>query len=351
MGWESAAAARVAQARHPTPTAAATVFFPASSESPAGPRRRRQRATVLVGWSTVLRARRAQGDRRRQGAAWLAGAAVALLSAAPAQARDPRGSAVERPEAAVAAGPCRERLLGELRRGEVSAGPGCELERQTAQRRQHQLARGRFGFGLLERATPGLGEVSLLVSEGRGCTMWPLRQPGRASLGLYEVKKAGCWVRRYTGPLAIAGVLPDGRTVPAIAVVQVREGRARIDLTRLAVDLDRRGLAGLDGFVRLELGVGGWAGDVDLVAMRASLADHHAAAVQRGRGVAALLPVRHPDHPRADRVRALALKATLERQDADFKAVERGELSPHRFLERHAWSPYRRLVAAMAGAP
>jgi hypothetical protein len=274
-----------------------------------------------------------------------------LLSAAPAQARVPRGSAVERPEPAVAAGPCHERIVGELRRGEVSAGPGCELERQIAQRLQHRLARWRFGFGLLERATPGLGEVSLLVSEGRGCTTWPLRQPGRATLGLYEIKQAGCWVRRYTGPLAITGVLPDGRKLPAIAVVQVQEGRARVDLTRLTVDLDRRGLPGLDGFVRLELGADGWAGEVDLVAMRASLADHHAAAVLRGRGVAALLAVRHPDHPRADRIRALALKATLERQDADFKAVERGELSPYRFLERHAWSPYRRLVAAMVGAP
>ena len=274
-----------------------------------------------------------------------------LLWAGPAQARDPRGSAVERPEPAVAAGPCQERITGELRRGEVSAGPGCEVERQVAQRRQHQLARWRFGFGLVERTTPGLGEVSLLVSEGRGCTMWPLRQPGRATLGLYEIKQAGCWIRRYSGPLTITGVLPDGHKQPAIAVVQVQEGRARVDLTRLAVELDRRGLAGLDGFVRLELGAGGWAGEVDLVAMRASLADHHADAVLRGRGVAALLPVRHPGHPRGDQIRALALKATLERQDADFKAVERGELAPYRFLERHAWSPYRRLVAAMAGAP
>ena len=353
MGWESAAAARVAQARHPTPTAAMTVFFPAMNESPAGPRRRRQRATVLVRWSAVLRARRVQGDRRRWAAAWVSAvlASLVVLWGASVQARDPRGSSVERPGPAVAAGPCRERLLGELRRGEVSEGPGCEVERQMAQRRQHQLARWGFGFGLLERATPGLGEVLLLVSEGRGCAMWPLRQPGHASLGLYEIKKAGCWVRRYNGPLAIAGVLPDGRKLPAIAVVPVREGRARVDLTRLAMDLDRRGLAGLDAFVRLELGVDGWAGDVDLVAMRASLADNHAAAVQRGRGVAALLPIRHPDHPAADQIRALALTTTLERQDADFKAVERGELSPHRFLERHAWSPYRRLVAAMAGVP
>lgn len=276
-------------------------------------------------------------------------AAVVLLSATPAQARDPRGSAAVRPDAAVAAGPCRERLLAELRQGEISPGPGCELERQIAQRRHMRQVHERSGFGLLERATTRLGEVSLLVSEGRGCAMWPLRRPGQASLGLYEIKQAGCWVRRYTGALTISGVLADGSRVPAVEVLQVREGQASLDLTRLAVSLDRRGLAGLDAFVRLEIGADAWAGGVDLVAVRTSLADFHAAAVQRGRGVAALLPVRHPDHPAADRVRAQALKTTLLRQDADFKAVERGELSAHRFLERHAWSPYRRVVAAMGG--
>ena len=284
-------------------------------------------------------------------------AIVALLWGSQAHAREPRGSSVLRPEAAVPAGPCQQRLLAELRRGEVSAGPGCEAERQVAQRRQHQRSRrhdlghGRVGFGLLERSTSSLGQVSLLVSEGLGCAIWPLRQPDRPSLGLYEIKRAGCWVRRYTGPLSVAGVLPDGRRVAGVEVLQVREGRAQLDLTRLAVSLDRRGLAGLDGFVRLELGTDGWAGSVDLVAVRAGLADFHASSVQRGRGVAALLPVRHPDHPAANRVRALALKTALERQDADFKAVERGDLSPHRFLERHAWSPYRRLVLEKWGEP
>ena len=47
---------------------------------------------------------------------------------------------------------------------------------------------------------------------------------------------------------------------------------------------------------------------------------------------------------------SLALTASLRRQEADLRAVQRGELTPRRFLERHAWSPYRQLVAAM-GAP
>jgi len=355
MGWESAAGVRLAQASAPTPTATGPVFFPSRAENSGAPARLLRtagRARVLLGSSAVVRARRVRGDRRGQGATCLACltvVAAVLLSAAPAQARDPRGTAVGHPEAAVVAGPCRERLLAELRQGEISPGPGCEVERQIAQRRQLRRVRGGSGFGLLERATTRLGGVSILVSEGRGCAMWPLRPPGHASLGLYEIKQAGCWVRRYNGALTISGVLADGSRVPAIAVLQVREGQAQLDLTRLAVSLDRRGFTGLDDFMRLELGADAWAGGVDLVAVRAELADFHAASVLRGRGVAALLPVRHPDHPVADRVRALALKTTLLRQDADFKAVERGELAPHRFLERHAWSPYRRVVAAMGG--
>ena len=133
-----------------------------------------------------------------------------------------------------------------------------------------------------------------------------------------------------------------------VGVVEVVEGRATLDLTRLALRLARVG-RGLDEFVRLELGADGWAGTVDLVAAYARLTDEHAAAVQSGRGVAALFVVRHPKHAASEQVRVLALEAMLERQAADFGAVQRGELAPHRFLERHAWSPYRAQVEAMAG--
>ena len=93
----------------------------------------------------------------------------------------------------------------------------------------------------------------------------------------------------------------------------------------------------------------GWAGSVDLVAVRAQLADWHAAAVQRGRGVPALMIVRHPEHVSAARIRGVALADSVHRQEADYHAVQRGELAPYRFLERHAWSPYRHLVAALVG--
>lgn len=278
----------------------------------------------------------------------LFGLAAALL-AARADAREPRASAVIDPAAAVAAiaGPCRSQVAAQLQRGESEA--GCELERRAAQQRLIRSTRPRPGFGLVERTRPGLATVALLLSEARGCREWPLRTSGRAVLGLFEAKAAGCWVRRYSGELALTGVMADGRRVPRIEVAHVDgDGHVEIDLVRLAISLERRGMVDLDSFVRLELGADGWAGDVDLVAARARLADAHAAAVQRGRGVPALLVVRHPDHASADRIRGLALAAALRRQEDDFRAVQRGELPAHRFLERHAWSPYRQLVAAMA---
>jgi phage tail tube protein FII len=280
--------------------------------------------------------------------AGLVGVAL-LLVASGAAAREPRGSAVRDPGPATRelAGACREQVAAELRRGELAASGGCESERRSAQRRQLQTSRTRAGFGLVERARVELTGSSLLLSEGRGCSRWPLRLPQRQALGLYEAKAAGCWIRRYSGPVTVAGVLPDGRRVPGLQQLRAVEGHAELDLPALAVSLERRGLPGLDAFVSLELGADGWAGSFDLTAQRARLADMHATAVQRGRGVAALMVVRHPEHPAADAVRALALTMTLRRQEQDFHAVERGELSVYRFLERHAWSPYRHLVVAM----
>lgn len=276
-------------------------------------------------------------------------AAALLLLGRVAGAAEPRASAVRDPSPALLGltGACREQVAAELRRGEISSGASCEGERRAAQRRQLQTARGRQGFGVVERARTGPTGASLLLSEARGCDRWPLRLPDRPTLGLFEAKASGCRVQRYNGPVTLVGVLPDGRRVAAVAVVQAREGLVDVDLVQVAVRLERRGLPGLDALARLELGVDGWAGSIDLAAVRTRLADMHAAAVQRGRGVPGLLPVRHPDHPAADRVRSLALLTTLRRQEIDLKAVQRGELSPQRFLERHAWSPYRQMVLAL----
>jgi len=275
-----------------------------------------------------------------------------VVLAATARAREPHSSAVAddpQPGLTLLEEPCRSRVAAELRAGQVGA-PGCENERRIAQDRQLRARRSWLGFGLVERHRIELGHVALILSEGRGCRLWPLRGVDRPVLGPADVRAAGCWVRRYSGSLELAGVTAEGRKLPRLAVLAVDgDGRVDVDLGRLAVSLDRRGEVQLDTLVRLELGINGWAGSIDLVAMRALLADWHAASVQRGRGVPALLIVRHPEHPSAERIRGFALADSLHRQEEDFQAVQRGLLAPYRFLERHAWSPYRQLVAAQIG--
>lgn len=274
---------------------------------------------------------------------------LALLLARPSLAGEPHGSAVVGPQPGVVVlgEPCRSQVGAELRAGQI-AGPGCEQERRAAQQRQLQGRRSREGFGLVERSRLELGRLSLILSEARGCRLWPLRAVDRPVLGPADARAAACWIRRYRGPLELAGVTADGRRTPRLVTVMVDdEGHLDLDLGRLAIDLRRRDGVDFDALVRLELGADGWAGSVDLVAMRALLADWHASSVQRGRGVPALLVVRHPEHASAERLRGLALAAALQRQEEDFKAVQGGSLAPYRFLERHAWSPYRRLVAAL----
>ena len=142
-----------------------------------------------------------------------------LLVGGAARAREPRSSGVRDPRAAVQglASPCRELVAAELERGTIAAGGRCEAERRLAQDQQLRAARSLVGFGLVERATVSLAEVSLLLSEGRGCKRWPLRLPQRATLGLFEAKAAGCWIRRYSGSLAVTGVLADGSRVAVAA--------------------------------------------------------------------------------------------------------------------------------------
>jgi len=274
-----------------------------------------------------------------------------LLLAGPALAREPRGSAVSDPQAGITglAEPCRSQVVAELRAGQI-AGPGCEAERRLAQQRQLRASRAYGSFGVVEGSRLELAHIALVVSEARGCRQWPLRGMNRPVLGLSDVRGAGCWVRRYSGALELVGVTADGRRWPRIHVVEADDdGRVSVDLGRLAVSLERRGEVELDALVRLELGADGWAGSVDLVAVRARLADWHAAAVQRGRGVPALMIVRNPEHVSVARLRGVALADSVHRQEDDFHAVQRGELAPYRFLERHAWSPYRYLVAALVG--
>lgn len=279
-------------------------------------------------------------------AGWLA--LVVALVAAPAAAREPRSNAVGEAVQVGTAGlspMCREVVAREFKTGEIAELVRCGSERQAAQRRQIAAGRPKPRFGWVERSRVEGQRVQLVVSEARRCKYWPLRRPGQAVLGLYDVKVADCWVQRYRGGVSLAGVLPDGRRVAGVFVARADgDGRVEFDLQQVDAGLRRRGQPGLDEYVRLELGVGGWAGRVDLVAARAQLADLHAAWVQSGRGVPGLMVARHPTHPSANRNRALSLEAMLKRQEVDYKAVLRGELAARRFRERYPLSPFRQLL-------
>ncbi len=269
-----------------------------------------------------------------------------MLWATLADAKEPVSSRVANPARVTASvqGPCHAQLATELGRG--VSGDGCSEQRRTILRQLGRKTQWGPGFGVVERATPTPTGLSLLLAAARGCTLWPVRDPARTVLNLYDAKVAGCSVRRYQGPMVVRGIHADGRTVDNLEVLQVDGGRVEVDLVNLAVQLDRQGLR-LDEFTRLEFGRDGWAGQLELAPVLAMFADRHAAAVLRGRGVPGLWMTLHPNHRAADAIGEAALKASLQRQELDLEAVKRGVMTPRRFLQRHVWSPYRPQVEAM----
>jgi hypothetical protein len=244
---------------------------------------------------------------------------------------------------------CRDVVAAELATGR-RLDPDCERDRVLATR---SLVRDeRIVFGLVDRRAADLVGVRLTLAEARRCRGWLVRGPGRDRVGEAEAERFGCRVVPYHGRVSITAIARNGQRVAGPALLAGRSGELEIDLA--ALDEELRAIAGngLDGFERLELGRHGWAGSVDLSVLRRFRADYHLAWVRAGRGAPGLHAVLHPDHPRADIARALALEAQLARQQRDFAALGRGELTPAAFLDRHVWSPLRRAVEQMlAGDP
>ena len=263
---------------------------------------------------------------------------------------DPFGRAVEpeRLRAALdeSAGACRAQLEASFGVGERAE--GCVEERRAVAR---ALARrSRASFGLVDQRKVDLREVSLVVVEARGCHAWPLRAPGFGVLTRNDASEAGCRLTRYTGPLEVTAVEPDGTSYPGIIELRAEEGLVRLEFAEADAVLRAHGFVGLHAFAELQLGHSGWAGTVNLERLREFLGLWHFVWVVRGRGAPGLFAALHPEHPRSGDARALSVETSLARQEQDYLAVARGELSPRRFLERYVWSPYRRSVAAMAGA-
>jgi hypothetical protein len=264
---------------------------------------------------------------------------------------DPFGDPVE-PEALRAAlghasGACREPLRDAFERGEK--GKACAEERSAVGKVLSKKTRERFG--LVDQRRVDLRGVSMVVVEANACRDWPLRAPGYAVLTRPDAYQAGCRLRRYSGPLEVTALEPDGTSYPGIIELTAREGIVRLSFAEADAVVRAHGFSGLDAFSSLELGRGAWAGSVNLDRLREFLGLWHFVWVVRGRGSPGLFAALHPQHPRVGDAHALSVEMSLARQERDYLAVARGELSARRFLERYVWSPYRRSVAAMAGAP
>lgn len=252
------------------------------------------------------------------------------------------------------ADPCRAWVTRDLTTGIRHRGDRevlCASAREGAQRRLLRDQRRWPFFGLMERQVDTVAGASRVLSVASYCWRWPLREAGQPSPGVREAAAEGCKIRRYEGPVPVVLVDAEGGRVTALVVRADREGRVSIRFAEVDAALRLAGRAPLLEWSRLEIGEGGWGGEVDLQVLRVAAADGHAAAVRAGRGVPALFVEIHGDHPEADAIRLLAAEAEAQRQGADYEAVVDGRLSPRRFLERHAISRFRQAVEALERGP
>ncbi|WAS94029.1 hypothetical protein [Nannocystis punicea] len=242
---------------------------------------------------------------------------------------------------------CRAEVAAALTAGEQLTTPCAEPLSRAA---DEALAAGRQrSFGIVDRTTVHLASMGLVLSKAYLCRRRPLRAPGQTSLDVGAARYAGCVVRRYAGPLTISVASTEGTVLPVMTVRSDEDGRVEVSFAEVDALLRARGRGGLSPYATLLVGRDGWAGRVDLTQLRAQLADWHATWVGRGRGSPALFAALHPEAEAAAGMRTRALEASLKRQAEDAAAVERGELSPRRFLERHVWSPYRSVVEQKDG--
>lgn len=241
---------------------------------------------------------------------------------------------------------CRAAVAEMFRTGE--RGPTCREERRAVARK---LARDEHpSFGVLDQRRVDLRGFSLVLLRADRCDEWLLRAPRHTVATRSDAVAAGCRLRRFEGALEIAAVRGDGDAYTDALHVEADEGVVRVSFAGADAVLRERGLAGLGGFTELQLGDSAWAGTIHLERLREFLGLWHFVWVVRGRGSPGLFAALHPEHSRGGDVRALAVEENLARQEREYLSVARGELAADRFLERHVWSPYRRSVAAMAGA-
>ncbi len=231
----------------------------------------------------------------------------------------------------LACGPSRAPVVAPLREPQVAPAPKI----------------GRAGWGVIEYREVGITGASFTLEAARGCNDIPAPAAGRDVLLDSDAERKRCRLRPWHGQVSLAVRNVEGAWIDLLPRQSDREGRLRIRFAELERELRDATGRPLAEYVALRVGRGGWGGTYDLARLRELQADVHASWIGRGRGVPALFGVLHPSHPRAGSIAELAVEARLARQEQDFAAIERGELAPEAFLERHVWSPLRVRVAAM----
>jgi len=189
--------------------------------------------------------------------------------------------------------------------------------------------------------------ATFTLEAARGCKRAPRPSGGRDVILDADAERVRCRLRPWRGPVGLALRDAHGVWTELAPLHADREGRLQVRFADLDAGLRRTGDGTLGDRTALRVGRDGWAGTYDLARLREVQADLHASWIGRGRGVPALFGVLHPGHDRARAIAELAVEARLARQELDFAAVGRGELTPEAFLDRHVWSPLRLRVMMM----
>lgn len=231
---------------------------------------------------------------------------------------------------------CTDKVAAELSAGQRGSGCG---EASDAARRA--LVRRKDAFGFVERQRVDLVALRSVLGLAIRCRRWPLRTRERNVLRHNDAAAAGCRLRRYQGEVSLTFVDSEGvRSQPLPPVSADRDGRLTLRFAELDRGLRAVGAGSLDDYQRVELGLDGWAGQVDLQRLLGFRAQWHHVWIRQGRGLPGLFAVRHPDHPGADEARELAADAELARQHRDVERVEAQTMPARAFVDRYPWSPF-----------
>jgi len=246
------------------------------------------------------------------------------------------------------AGSCRDVVLGELTAGRRRA-QDCDRERRRAGR---AAVRAAMSFGYVISREVDLHAVRMVVGKAVLCRRWPLRAPEGSVLRSTDIDTAGCRTRRVKTGIAVTVLSADGARQEGVMMLRPdADGRVALSYGALDLELRAQDLGALHDYVRVEVGVDGWAGTLDLQRLQEFRAGWHLRWVRGGRGAPLLFATRHPEHRAAAVARELAEQRESLAARALLDEVLAGKVSPAVFVVRYPDSPLRASAEAMMAQP